>query len=277
VAVLIDTHAHLDDEQFAGDLPAVLERAGAAGVAQLVAVATTAASSAACISLAVKHRNVFATVGIHPNHAAEAAPTAWDEIVALAGKKEVVGIGETGLDRHWNYTPSPVQEDYFARHLDLSRRTNKAVVIHCREADADVLRMLRAEFDTNGPIRGVMHSFVGDSATAEACLAMGLHLSFAGMLTYKNSQGLRDVAVKLPLDRLLVETDCPYLSPVPLRGKRNEPANVVHTAECLAALHGVTPEALAERTTQNARALFALPITPAAPASPPAAPRSPIP
>ncbi len=256
---LIDTHAHLAADQFAADLPAVLDRARAVGVVQVVAVGTTAADSAACISLAANHPHVFATAGIHPNHAAEAAPTAWDEVVALAGRKEVVGVGETGLDRHWHDTPFPLQEDYFARHLELSRRLNKPVVIHCREAEADVLRLLRAEFDKNGPIRGVMHSFVGDAATAEACLAMGLFLSFAGMLTYKNAEALREVAAKLPLDRLMVETDCPYLSPVPLRGKRNEPANVVHTAACLAGLHGVSPEELAGRTTRNARGLFGLP------------------
>ncbi len=259
MAVLIDTHAHLDAEKFVGDLPAVLERARAAGVAQIVAVATTAASSAACIALAVNHPNLFATVGIHPNHAAEAAPSAWDEVVALASQKEVVGVGETGLDRHWNDTPFPQQEDYFARHLELSRRVHKPIVIHCREAEADVLRMLRVDFDRNGPIHGVMHSFVGDAAMGEACLAMGMFLSFAGMLTYKNAAALREAAAQLPLDKVLVETDSPYLSPVPLRGKRNEPAHVVHTAACLAGLHGVTPEALAERTTRNARELFGLP------------------
>jgi TatD DNase family protein len=261
VAVLIDTHAHLDAEQFADDLPAVLGRARAAGVVQIVAVATTAPSSAACISLASRHPHVSATVGVHPNNAAEAAPTAWNEVVALAAKKEVVGIGETGLDRHWQDTPFPLQEDYFARHLELGRRLNKPVVIHCREAEADVLRMLRAEFDKNGPIRGVMHSFVGGADMAEACRAMGLYLSFAGMLTYKNAQALREAAAEQPLDKLLVETDCPYLSPVPLRGKRNEPANVVHTAACLARLHGLTAEALAEQTTRNARTLFALPAS----------------
>ena len=146
-------------------------------------------------------------------------PTAWDEVVALADETRVVGVGETGLDRHWDDTPFAVQEEYFVRHLELGRRLNKPVVIHCREAEADVLRMLRAEFDRHGPIRGVMHSFVGDWATAEACLAMGLYLSFAGMLTYKNAEALREVAAKQPLDRLLVETDCPYLSPVPLRGQ----------------------------------------------------------
>ncbi len=258
MAALIDTHAHLDDKQFADDLPAVLERARAAGVVQIVAVGTTATDSAACVALAASHSNVFAAAGIHPNHAAEASPTAWEEVVALAGKSEVVGIGETGLDRHWDTTPFPIQEDYFSRHLELSRRTHKPVVIHCREADAAVLRMLQADFDRHGPIRGVMHSFVGDAAMAEVCLAMGMVLSFAGMLTYKNARALREVAAKMPLDKLMVETDCPYLSPVPLRGRRNEPAHVVHTAACLAGLHGVTPDALAERTTRTARELFGL-------------------
>ena len=258
MAVLIDTHAHLDAEKFAGDLPAVLERALAAGVAQIVTVATTAASSRASISLAVNHPNLFATVGVHPNEAAKAAPTDWDEVVALASQKEVVGIGETGLDRHWNDTPFPQQEDYFARHLELSRRVHKPIVIHCREAEADVLRMLRIDFDRNGPIHGVMHSFVGDSAMGEACLAMGMVLSFAGMLTYKNAAALREAAAALPLNKLLVETDSPYLSPTPVRGQRNEPAHVVHTAACLAGLHGVAPEALAEQTTRTARELFGL-------------------
>ncbi|HVS40003.1 MAG TPA: TatD family hydrolase [Gemmataceae bacterium] len=259
MAALIDTHAHLDAEQFADDLPAVLDRARGAGVVQIVAVATTATDSAACISLASNHPYVFATAGVHPNNAAQAGPGDWDAVVVLAARKEVVGIGETGLDRHWNDTPFPLQEDYFGRHLELGRRLNKPVVIHCREADADVLRMLRVEFDKNGLIQGVMHSFVGDEATAEACRAMGLYLSFAGMLTYKNAQALREVAAKQPLDKVLVETDCPYLSPVPLRGKRNEPANVAHTAACLAGLHALSPEALAERTTRNARGLFGLP------------------
>src|SRR5262249_51402640 len=126
------------------------------------------------------------------------------------------------------------------------------------EAEADVLRMLRADFERHGPVHGVMHSFTGDAATAEACLAMGLYISFAGMLTYKNAQGLREVAARIPLDRMLVETDSPYLAPVPLRGKRNEPANVVHTAACLAKLRGVEANVLAEQSTRNARALFGL-------------------
>src|SRR6516225_1749056 len=138
--------------------------------------------------------------------------------VALAVNEPVVGIGETGLDRHWDDTPFPQQEEYFARHLALGRQTGKPIIIHCREAEADVVRMLRDDFDRHGPVRGVMHSFTGGAATASACLEMGLHISFAGMLTYKNADALRAVAAGIPAERLLVETDSPYLVPVPLRG-----------------------------------------------------------
>jgi TatD DNase family protein len=255
---LIDTHAHLDDEQFRDDLPAVLERAAAAGVSRVVTVATTAPSSVLTISLAKQHSVLAATVGIQPNLVAEAGANAWDEIVRLADSQGVVALGETGLDRHWDYTPFPQQEDFFIRHLELARRKDLPVVIHCREAEADVIRLLREDFDRHGPVPGVMHSFTGDQATAEACLAMGLYLSFAGMVTYKNAQGLRDVAARIPLDRLLVETDSPYLAPVPVRGKRNEPAYVIHTAACLASVHKVEPAMIAENTTRNARALFHL-------------------
>lgn len=258
MAALIDTHAHLDDEQFADDLPAVLRRAHDAAVESIVAIATTAPSSAACVALTARHPALVATVGIHPNNIMEASPTAWDDVLALVERPRVAGIGETGLDRHWDNTPFTVQEEYFVRHLELARRYHLPVVIHCREAESDMLRVLRTEFDCNGPIRGVMHSFVGDEAMAEACRAMGLHLSFAGMLTYKNAAALRSTAAKQPLDRLLVETDSPYLSPAPLRGRRNEPAHVVHTAACLAELLGIAPERLAEQTTQNARALFGM-------------------
>jgi TatD DNase family protein len=256
---LIDTHAHLDDEQFQQDLPSVLERAAAAGVRLIVTVATTAATSSVCVELAERFPALAATVGIQPNYVAQAEPDAWDQVVALVTKKRVVAVGETGLDRHWDYTPFAHQEDYFARHVQLARRHQLAVVIHCREAEADVVRMLREDYDQNGPVRGVMHSFTGDSVTAEVCLAMGLHISFAGMVTYKNAQNLRDVAATIPADRLLVETDSPYLAPVPVRGKRNEPAYVTHTAACLAETRGVEPSILAKQTTRNAKQLFGLP------------------
>lgn len=258
MALLIDTHAHLDDDRFRDDLPAVLARAAAAGVVHVVAIATTAPSSHACVALAGRHAPLRASVGIQPNHVAEAAPAAWDEVVGLVTRPGVVAVGETGLDRHWDNTPFPQQEDYFARHLDLARRHGLAVVIHCREAEADVVRMLREDHDRHGPVRGVMHSFTCDAATAEACLAMGLYVSFAGMVTYKNAADLREVARRVPLDRLLVETDSPYLAPVPVRGRRNEPAFVAHTAACLAGVLGVEPDAVAAATTRNARALFGL-------------------
>jgi TatD DNase family protein len=254
---LFDTHAHLFDDRFAADLPAVLDRAAAAGVERVIAIGIDAASSRACADLARRSPLVAAAVGIQPNHAAEAAPGDWDEIVRLAeAGPPVVAVGETGLDRYWDRTPFAVQEDYFARHLGLARRLGRPVVIHCRDAEADVVRVLRGEFDRHGPVRGVMHSFTGDRATAEACLAVGLYLSFAGMVTYKTAADLRAVAAAVPAERLLVETDCPYLAPVPVRGKRNEPAFVAHTAAALAAERGVSAGELAEQTTRNARELF---------------------
>jgi TatD DNase family protein len=257
-APLIDTHAHLFDDRFEGDLPAVFDRAAAAGVEMIVAVGIDAASSRASLDLAGRFpARLVAAVGIQPNHAAEAAPADWDVVVRLAESgRPVAAIGETGLDRYWDRTPFPIQEDYFARHLALARRLRLPVVIHCRDAEADVSRMLRDDFERHGPVRGVMHSFTGDVGTAAACLAMGLHVSFAGMITYKTAENLRAVSRSIPSDRLLVETDCPYLTPVPVRGKRNEPAFVVHTAAALAGERGEPVEALAENMTGNARALF---------------------
>jgi TatD DNase family protein len=255
-AELIDTHAHLDDERFRDDLPAVLARAAAAGVTRVVTVATTAASSRASVALAAEHPLLVATVGVQPNEVARAAPGDWDEVCGLVARPRVVAVGETGLDRHWHDTPFAMQEDFFARHLDLARRHGLPAVIHCREAEADVVRMLRADYERHGRVGGVMHSFTGDAGTAGECLAMGLFISFAGMVTFKNAQALRDVARQVPRDRLLAETDSPYLAPVPVRGRRNEPAYVVHTAACLAEVHGLAPAEMALQLTQNARALF---------------------
>jgi TatD DNase family protein len=256
--MLIDTHAHLDDDRFSDDLDQVLERAQSAGVVRIVTVATTAADSGRNIDLARRHQQLAATVGIQPNNVAQAGAGDWDLVVELAKDSHVVALGETGLDRYWDHTPFPQQEDYFARHLALSRRTQLPLVIHCREAEADMVRMLRADHAHHGPVRGVMHSFTADLATAHACLELGLYISFAGMLTYKNAQNLREVARQLPLDRLLVETDSPYLAPVPVRGQRNEPGFVTHTAACLAQVMGVSLGVVAENTTRNARELFKL-------------------
>jgi TatD DNase family protein len=255
---VIDTHAHLDDPKFATDLADVIARAQAAGLERVVTLGTDAATSRTNIELAERYPLLRAAVGIQPNHVAEARPGDWDVILDLANRPTCVAIGETGLDRYWDRAPFPLQEEYFARHLELCRRVGKPVVIHCREAEADLVRMLRAEFDALGPVAGVMHSFTGGAATARACLDMGLFISFAGMVTYKNAENLREVAKTIPLGRLLVETDSPYLAPVPHRGKRNEPAYVVQTAECLANVIGVPPSVIDEHTTRNARTLFAL-------------------
>jgi TatD DNase family protein len=256
--MLIDTHAHLDDERFKDDLAAVLEHAVAAGVSNVLTIGIDAATSAAAVKLAAEHEQLYAVVGIQPNHVAEAGASDWDSILELLKHDKVVALGETGLDRYWDRAPFPLQEEYFARHLEQCRQTHKPVVIHCREAEADVVRVLKAEFDARGPVRGVMHSFTGDEATARECLSMGLHISFAGMLTFKNNEALRKTAASVPLDRVLVETDSPYLAPMPFRGKRNEPAHVVHTAACLAQVLGVTAEVIAEQTTRNAKTLFGI-------------------
>jgi TatD DNase family protein len=253
---VIDTHAHLDDDRFATDRADVVARAAAAGLSCVVTIGTDAATSRRNVELAERFPLLRSAVGIQPNHVAEAAAGDWDVIRELVGHPTVVAIGETGLDRYWDRAPFPLQEDYFARHLLLARETRKPVVIHCRQAEADVVRMLRAEFDARGPVAGVMHSFTGDAATARACLDMGLYVSFAGMVTYKNAEDLRRVAATIPLDRLLVETDSPYLAPVPVRGQRNEPAYVVHTAECLAKVLGVSPDVIDQHTTRNAKLLF---------------------
>jgi TatD DNase family protein len=255
---LIDTHAHLFDDRFRKDLPAVLDRAAKAGVERVVCLGIDPESSRASVAIANTHPLVVAAVGIQPNHAVEAKPGDWEEIVRLAETEpKVVAIGETGLDRYWDRSPFALQEDYFARHIELARRLGKPFVIHCREAEADVVKALR-EQSAKGPLRAVMHSFSGDLATARECLQMGLYVSFAGMVTYPTAQNLRDVAKDVPLDKLLVETDCPYLAPQPVRGKRNEPAYVAHTAALLADVKGVSVAQIEEHTTRNAKALFGL-------------------
>jgi TatD DNase family protein len=256
---LIDTHAHLFDDRFGKDLPAVIERAAKAGVERVVCLGIDLESSQQSVAIANTYPLVVAAVGIQPNHAAEAKPGDWDAIVKLAETEpRVVAVGETGLDRYWDRTPFAIQEDYFARHIELSRRLNKPFAIHCREAEADVVKALRRAGSVSDGLRAVMHSFSGDLATAKECLAMGLYISFAGMVTYPTAQNLRDVAKEVPLDRLLVETDCPYLAPQPVRGKRNEPAYVAHTAALLAEVKGISVAEIEEATTNNAKALFGL-------------------
>jgi TatD DNase family protein len=197
-------------------------------------------------------------VGIHPNYAAQAQGGDWERVVELASSQRVVALGETGLDRHWGYTPFDVQQDYFDRHLRLSQQTGLPVVIHSRDCDDDILAMLR-EAARRGPLRGIMHSFSGNAATAAECLELGLHISFSGMVTYKKNDALREVAKTVLADRLLIETDSPYLSPEPVRSiRRNEPAHVAHTAARLAAALGESLDELAHKTSANARLLFGM-------------------
>jgi TatD DNase family protein len=254
--MLFDTHCHLDQEEFDEIRPEVIARAKAAGVGTMVAIGTTASASQKCVSLAAEFDGVYAAVGIQPNYVAEAGTDDWQTIVDLSTAAGVVAIGETGLDRHWDFTPFELQQDYFDRHIRLSQERDLPFVVHMRDCDADIMVMLRAAAE-RGPLRGIMHSFTGDTAMAAECIQLGMHISFAGMVTYKNAQNLRDCAATVPLNRLLIETDAPYLSPEPKRGQRpNEPALVRFTAECLAKVRGMTFKELAESTTANARALF---------------------
>lgn len=257
--MLIDTHCHLDEDAFSGDIDHCLARCREAGVMRLITIGTTVESSRKAIALAEKHSEVFATVGIHPNYAASAGEDDWSEIVKLAAHPRVVGIGETGLDRYWDHSPIELQLDCFHRHLELSRSYKKPFIIHCRDADSDVLEVLRAEFTTHGPLHGVMHCFSGSKEMADECLSLGMDLSFAGPLTFKKNAELRDIAASAPLGRIMVETDAPYLAPTPHRGKRNEPAWVKFTAQQLAEGRHLTLEDLAAATTANATRVFNLP------------------
>lgn len=252
---LVDTHAHLDEEAFDGDRVQVIEHYLAEGISRVVTIGTTAESSRRAVEIAQEFPSVFAAVGIQPNYVSQAGDADWETIEELARQPKVVAIGETGLDRYWDYAPIAMQVDFFRRHIDLADRLDLPFVVHCREAETDVLAELRLAADA-GVLRGVMHSFAGDLATAKGCLELGMHISFAGMVTYKKSQALRDVAMQIPADRILIETDSPYLPPQPMRGKRNEPAFLKMTAAMLAELRGVSLEEFARQTTANATALF---------------------
>jgi len=256
--MLFDTHTHLDQTDFDANRAEVIERAQAVGVKQLIAVGCTVADSRKCVELAQEFDGVYAAVGIQPNYVAAAQPEDWSAIEELATAPGVVAIGETGLDRHWDYSPFDRQQDYFDRHMRLAEQHDLPFIVHMRDCDADIMQSLR-EAHERGELKGIMHSFTGDADMAAECIALGMHISFAGMVTFKKSQALRDCAATIPADRLLIETDCPYLSPEPVRSKRpNEPAFVRHTAECLAEVRGTSLESLAKVTTANARALFGI-------------------
>jgi TatD DNase family protein len=253
--MLVDTHAHLMDTAFASDLPAVLERAKTADVVAMVCVGYDEKSSVAAVALAERYPHLLAAVGMHPNASGAAAPGAFERIAELAQHPRVVGIGETGLDNYRKRTSPAVQREWFQRHLDLAARLDLPVIVHNRDADAEVGPILTAWARQTGG-RGVLHCFSGDDAMLEAGLEAGFTLSFAGPVTYKNAGQLPARAQRVPLDRIVVETDCPYLPPHPHRGQRNEPAHVRLTAARLADLHGVSLDLIERATTENARRLF---------------------
>ncbi len=256
---LIDTHCHLDAEAFHQDIDEVLRHAHEAQVEHILTIGITVETSQAAVVLANRYPHVSAVVGIQPNYVHECRPGDWERIVDLARHPRVVGIGETGLDKYWDFAPIDLQQEYFIRHIELARQCRKPFVVHCREAESEVLEVLRSE-SQHGPLNGLMHSFCGSQEVARECIELGLFISFAGMVTYKKNQPLRDVARTVPLERILVETDAPYLAPHPNRGKRNEPAWVKHTAACLAEVHGLSADEFAAITSANARRLFNLPV-----------------
>ncbi len=261
---LIDTHAHLDEDAFTPEIDVILARAAAAGLTSIVTIGTTAESSLKAIEMAAKSILVWASVGIHPNYAAQAHPGDWERIESLVKQPKVVALGETGLDKYWDFAPLDIQRDYFERHLALSRESGLPFIVHCRngeddrDAEDEVLETLTTA-SLQQPLNGVMHSFCGREETAKRCLEMGMYLSFSGMITFKKNGELLALAARVPDDRILVETDAPYLAPNPYRGKRNEPAYVKNTATCLAEARGITLDELAQLTSANARRLFRIP------------------
>ena len=256
---LFDTHAHLNVTAFENNVDEVVTRAKESGLQGIAVIGIDVATSERACELAAEYPSyLHAVVGIQPNSVVEAQENDFDRIVELAGQPGVRGIGETGLDCYWDDTPMDQQQAMFDRHIELARNVSLPMIIHMRESGDLIVDQLRRH-QTRLPV-AVMHSFTGDVECAKQCLELGLYISFAGMVTFKKSDALREVAAEVPLDRLLVETDSPYLSPEPLRGKRpNEPARVEHTLRCLADVHGVPADRLAQQTTENAKRFFQLP------------------
>jgi len=249
--VLVDSHCHLD---YFEDADAVIARARAAGIGRLLTIGTTMAKFENVRAIAERHDDVACSVGIHPHEAAqEAADLA--RLIEAARHPKVVGIGETGLDYYYDKSPRDQQARNFRVHIAAARQTGLPLIVHTRDADDDTAKILADEMG-QGAFRGVLHCFTSSLALAEAALAQGFYISLSGIVTFKNAEPLREVARRIPLDRLLVETDAPYLAPVPMRGKRCEPAYVAHTAAYVAALRGMSASELAAATTANFRKLF---------------------
>jgi|SRR5579871_1218017 len=259
--MLVDSHCHLDFPDFAAELPEVVARAKAAGVGVCVSIGTKLSRFAEVAAVAQKFPDLYCTVGSHPHEAAEEPLADAAPLLELAKQDKVVGIGETGLDYYYEHSPRAQQATNFRAHIAAARALSLPLIVHTRDAEDDTIEILREEMG-QGAFTGLIHCFTGTHRLAEAALDLGLFISASGIATFKKSEALRDVLKRVPLDRLLVETDAPYLAPTPHRGKRNEPAFVVHTAAMLAELKGVTLDAIADSTTENFFRLFARAVRP---------------
>jgi len=259
--MLIDSHCHLD--YFTSmELPGVLQRAHEAGVGEMVTIGTTMDQSRTLPPMTDAHPDLWCTIGVHPHHAAEAPIPSPETLAEMAQHPRVIGIGESGLDYFYDRAPRDIQAENFRAHIRAARMAGVPLCIHARDADADIALILKEERDRAGGFDFLLHCFSSSRQLADDALQMGGYISFSGILTFPKSAELREIARDIPADRLLVETDAPYLAPVPFRGKRNEPAHVAHTARVLAETRGLTPQALAELTTGNFRRLFRKAATP---------------
>jgi TatD DNase family protein len=253
--MLVDSHCHLDFPDFASELDAVVARARAVGIGRMVTISTRVKKHAQVLAIAEKFPDVFCSVGTHPHNAHEELDIDCKALVALTANPKVVAIGEAGLDYHYDNSPREAQATSLCQHVAAARETGLPLVIHARDCDADMARILEDE-SGKGAFPAVLHCFTGGRDLAMRAIALGHYISFTGILTFKNSQVLRDIARELPADRILVETDAPYLAPLPYRGKRNEPAFVVETAKILAETRGVAADEIARQTTENFFRLF---------------------
>ncbi|OGW44629.1 MAG: hydrolase TatD [Nitrospirae bacterium RBG_16_43_11] len=256
--MLIDTHCHLTMPDFEADRSAVIQRAIDAGISHMITIGTDIEDSKRAIALAEGYEFIYAAVGIHPHDARDITDieNVSDTIKKLASKKKVVALGETGLDYHYMHSPAEIQQEHFRLEINLAKSLGLPVIVHSREAKEDTLRILKEEkVEVTG---GVLHCFSGDMDMAEKALNMGLYISFSGVITFKNAKKMHDIVKAIPLNRILIETDAPFLTPVPHRGKRNEPAYVKYTAEKIADIKGISLEELGKTITDNAARLFRL-------------------
>jgi TatD DNase family protein len=253
--MLVDSHCHLDFPDFASELDAVVARAKAAGIGRIVTICTRVRKFPQVLAVAEKFPEVFCSLGTHPHNVHEELDIDSNALIALTKNPKVVAIGEAGLDYHYDNSPRDAQAQSLRQHIQAARETGLPLVIHSRDCDADMAQMLKEE-SGKGAFPAVLHCFTGGRDLAFTAIELGHYISFTGILTFKNSQALRDVARELPADRILVETDAPYLAPLPFRGKRNEPSYVIETAKVLAETRGVSADEIASQTTENFFRLF---------------------